>query len=279
MKIRFIDIQFHNVCNRKCWFCPPHTINKVNEYKEMSENTLNRVVGFINYICSNNMIDGKLAMCTNRYNEPFCRTDLYIKNLNILYNSLQKQTVALACNTNGDFLTSHILENIINMLHHITISLYDKNTIESLEYVYKIFDKAYIKNFFIDKVSKEIRFVYKEKEVFVKINRGYNTDNFVRSRGSILDIGSPIRTEECSVIGKMIAINYDGTISPCCDLYQGNVEHKDVFPYININDFNNEDFINKIDIIFNDFKKRSLHNKTCKNCTSTEYNSMGEHLK
>ena len=77
----------------------------------------------------------------------------------------------------------------------------------------------------------------------------------------------------------MVAINYDGTISPCCDLYQDNVEHKDIFPYVNINDFNNEDFINKIDTVFNDFKKLSLYNKTCKNCTSTEYNSIGKHLK
>ena len=278
MKFRFADIQFHNKCNRECWFCPPQCKNKPKKILFMEETTLRRIIDFIKYLDNNKMINGIMSICTNRYNEPFCYPDLYIKYISIISKELKNNNAVIGCNTNGDYLNSDILEKIIEHIHHITVSLYDLDVVGAMKFVSDVFkDLPEITNFFIKKETKEIIFEYKKVNVIIKFNRNKTIKDIVRSRGSILQTNY-LRKEKCSVVGNMLAIDLDGSISPCCDLYKDNVEHKNAFDYININEFNNKDLIEKIETTFLQFKNNTLCNDSCKHCSSTEDNSMGKKI-
>lgn len=278
MEFRFADLQFHNECNRKCWFCPPQCKNKPKKTLFMEEQTLLRIIDFIKYLDDNKMIDGTMSICTNRYNEPFCYPDLYIKYITIMSERLKDNNAVIGCNTNGDYLNRDIVEQIIKHIHHITISLYDLDLVEAVKFVGDIFkDSSKISNFFIKKETKEIIFEYKKVKVIIKFDRNKTIKDIVRSRGSILQTNY-LRNEECSVIGNMFAVDLDGSISPCCDLYKDNIEHKNAFNYININEFNNKDLIEKIETTFLQFKNKTLCNNSCRHCSSTEENSMGKKI-
>lgn len=276
MKIRFMDIQFHNHCNRQCWFCPPQAKNRPKEIKYMTEKTLLNVIDFIKKLYNENQIDGILSICTNRYNEPFTEFELYLKYIKILYSQLNHLPIAIACNSNGDLITAEKINLIIPYLHHMTISLYDLNLKEAISYINHIFsDKVFISNYKIDTINSEINFKYHNTLIYIKYNRFKTIKSTVRSRGSILNLNYK-RTEYCSVINKMIAIDLNGDISPCCDLYSGNPEHYNIFPSININ---NSISIVELEKKLISFYKKTLTLKTCKSCSSTENNSMGSPIK
>ena len=152
MKIRFMDLQFHNECNRSCWFCPPQCKNKPHLKEFMSINTLNRIIDFIKFLDKNNMINGIMSICTNRYNEPFCNKDLYFKYIKHIYEELKNNNVVIGCNTNGDLIDCEIIEYISKYIYHITISLYDLNLLETIKFINKNFKtKSLISNYVINK--------------------------------------------------------------------------------------------------------------------------------
>lgn len=279
MKIRFMDLQFHNECNRSCWFCPPQCKNKPIKKEIMNIQTLNKIIEFINYLEKNNLINGVLSICTNRYNEPFCDYELYIKYIKYLYTKINHKKTVIACNTNGDFINSNIIEDVFNYIHHITISLYDNNLLYAIKFINKNFiNKNLIEKYILNKNEYEISFFYKKVKVIIKYNRNETIKKILRSRGSILN-SNYTRTKKCDVLGNMLAFDYDGFISPCCDLYRGNKEHKKIFEEININDFENVVlFYKKASESIKDFYEKTLFEQTCKHCSSTKENSMGSEI-
>lgn len=209
-QFRLIEIELFSYCNRKCDWCPNKEIDRTKFYGmeiDIFYNLLNEI--------KNNNYKGPITF--SRYNEPMSYIDLFKTRLEEIKKMLPDNK--LITNTNGDFITKENLDGLL--IDELTIMDYDQKGIDWCK------NKLISVGAEIIKIEKN--YIYAQREE-MKILYYTNWQDFrvISDRGGFLkDLSSIVRTNECNEPKYFIGINYDGTISPCCNIRNDIENHKE----------------------------------------------------
>lgn len=212
--LRLIEIELYSCCNRKCIWCPNREIDRStrsNQYLHMS--ILNKL---INELWEENY-DQYISF--SRYNEPLKLSSYFGDWIQHIKFILPKAT--LVCNTNGDYLSEDILKTIAG-LNELTIMDYDN---KGLHYCLK---KLINCNCVIDKIINNtfIYAHYNNMKILYYVN--WRENNIPTDRGGYLtNYSIQERNRECLEPQYFVGINYDGTVSPCCNIRNDIEQHKE----------------------------------------------------
>lgn len=201
--LRLVEIELFSYCNRKCAWCPNSFIDRYTDCIYMEDDIL------ISILKSINNMDNKPAITFSRFNEPMSKIDIFKEKLIFIKNMLPDNK--LITNTNGDFINKENLENL--MLDELTIMDYDN--IGLTECVTRLIDAGAI----IDKISFPYVYAHTDKiQILYYVN--YTKYGKITDRGGTLPlyIVGQKRDTQCVEPLRFVGINYDGTVSPCCNI-------------------------------------------------------------
>lgn len=280
MQFGRIIIEPHTYCNRTCDFCLISYMNPIFKNKvfymtdEILNTTLNKIYENIELFKTD-----KLTFSLFKYNEPFYDIDnlIHIAATIKKYFSDKNIETYLYVHTNGDYLNSDNFKKAMEYLDCVLINDYNDN---GMAYV---LDKLY-------NISKDIKFVEYEKSSINKKDKifcNYHNKSVIAyvnstsgmmktTRGSVIQKHIDIhnsgkwlnnaieRDYECDLLGRVLVVDYDGSITPCCDTSSRIEEHKDMIVGNILND-SITDILQKSKNI-NIFKKPAC--KYCHMCNS-----------
>ena len=210
--IRLLEIELFSYCNRTCKWCPNRTINRKttqclddkifeNVIQELAEQDYQGVLTF------------------SRYNEPLSRINIFKEKLKYIREHLPH--TKLVTNTNGDFVTKENLEGL--EINELSIMDYDGLGMEGCKQ--RLLDLGAeiieIKNSYILSSYGEMKILYCTNWIDNRV---------ITDRGGFLaEYSKDYRNYPCFEPKYFCAINYDGTVSPCCNFRNDIKEHQ---PYI-----------------------------------------------
>ena len=206
--LRLVEIELHSNCNRACDWCP----NKLIPERQLCFDYMEEIT-LLNIITDLNRMKYEGYISFSRYNEPF--KGMYDINdfwqMELLKSHLPKCT--FVSNTNGDYLGIASFELISLYIDELTIMNYDELTEEEMSNNLKYWaGKHPIK---IEKNPKGLYTEYKGMKVLYVNWEDWNITN----RGGLLDnIPAEPRTQPCKEPWYFLGINWDGTVSPCCNI-------------------------------------------------------------
>lgn len=216
MKFKRIYIEITNICNLKCYFCPPH--NRENRSMTFDEFKiiLEKIKPYTEYIYLH--VKG----------EPMLHPefDNFVKYA-------YENNFKINLTTNGTLLKNHLA--ITKFLRQINISLHATNSKDIIKTAKEINDT--IINFRVWNINENLEAIQLlENEFNTKIE---SSKNFTLGKNKFLsqeslfkwpDISSDdhFDTGYCHALKDQIAILVDGTVVPCCldnngDLNLGNI--------------------------------------------------------
>lgn len=208
--LRLVEIELFNYCNRNCKWCPNSFIDRKSNFKEIKDDILHSLIKELKE-CKYN---GPITF--SRYNEPLSNLKILNKRLKQIRKILSKNK--LITNSNGDFLEQIDFGNFI--IDELTIMDYDNKglmwcvkRLTKLEVDIKIVNYPYIYGV---KNNTEILYVIDWPK----------TRNITDRGGSLKEYSKHIRTKECLEPIYFVGINYDGTVSPCCNIRNDVEDHK-----------------------------------------------------
>lgn len=214
--IRLVEIELFSYCNRKCNWCPNREIDRT--FVQWIDHSI-----FTNLINEINEYTG--AITFSRFNEPLSQN--IVKHLKYIK---ERVNCPLVTNTNGDYLN-----NISWLLDEITIMNYDKKPMEQC--MQELNDIGVS----IDEVTEDYIYGHRHwQKICYVVNWKQRT---ITDRGGFMkEYNGEIRTTPCMEPTYFVGINYDGTVSPCCNIRNDIEEHK---PYI-LGDLNNNSSLKEI---------------------------------
>lgn len=204
--LRLVEIELHNNCNRACNWCPNKKIpERQTCWDFMDEITL------LNIVTDLTRMNYQGYISFSRYNEPF--KGMYEQDdfwqMELLKNHLPNCT--FVSNTNGDYLDKGSFDLISLYIDELTIMNYDGLTkeemINNLEYWAN-------SNLNIKEVNKGLYTEYNNMKILYANWEGWNITN----RGGLLEEVAKPRTCRCLEPHFFIGVNWDGTVSPCCNI-------------------------------------------------------------
>lgn len=208
--IKKIDIQLSNICNRTCGWCPHLQMSKMD--KVMNSFDFEKVVDFISQNIDNIKPNCKITL--GRYNEPLLFYDKVIEYNKILKNKFSNFIITL--NTNGDLLNSEM--NIDKLLEDIDLFIVNRYECEdiniSTEKIFSIFKTNIIDFKYNDEIKQ---FTFKYKNTYIEWNMEKHKTMNIRNRAGALNIDTK-RMYPCNIVGKILSIDVDGKVFPCCEL-------------------------------------------------------------
>jgi len=224
--IKLVEIEVFSFCNRKCWFCPNHTIDRFSKNFFMDETIFEKILNNLSEI----NYSGTISF--SRYNEPLSEQAIF------KYIKRTKKSVPnamLHLNTNGDFFNKEVLEKLyasgLRSLH-IQVYLPDKkySDIQAYELVSKKIKEYNLPYEFSSSLSME-RLEY--KLLYKNMNIKIYTRNFLLNgtdRGGLIgSLKKKKRKSPCLIPFKDIYIDYNGKVVPCCNIRSDVESH---FSYI-----------------------------------------------
>lgn len=201
-KLRIVEIELFAYCNRKCKWCPNSFIDRVNNKSYLDDEVFESL---IKELYENNY-QGVFSF--SRYNEPFA--DLDTLNKKISYIRQYFPTAKMVTNTNGDYITKEAIEKML--IDELSIMDYGNKGREWVLGRMNEFGLTDIKeydNYFIGN--------YKDKKILYYYSWSKSA-NITDRGGSLKEYSKVIRKKECYEPMYFIGINYDGTVSPCCNV-------------------------------------------------------------
>ena len=200
-ELRLVEIELFNYCNRKCEWCPNSFIDRTN-IKKLNWNLFTKLIDEL----ANNEYKG--AITFSRYNEPL--SNIPLLNKAIIYIKEKMPYCKCVTNTNGDFIVDNTFSNLL--IDELTIMDYDNIGAKQAE------KKLLQCNAIIDEItSKYIYAHYNNMQILYYLN--WEQNRKITDRGGILpQYKGPIRKRPCFEPKYFIGINYDGSVSPCCNI-------------------------------------------------------------
>ena len=203
-ELRLVEIELFDYCNRRCNWCPNKFIDRYHkkEIKFLDENIF---YNLINELAKNNY-NG--AITFSRYNEPLS----CYKFLNYAIKEIKKILPNCKCitNTNGDYISNIGKDELL--IDELTIMDYDNKG----------------KSFAISQLNKFGATIDKIEEKYIYASRGdmkilyylnWEQNRHITDRAGLLpEYTKIIRDRSCYEPKYFVGINYDGTVSPCCNI-------------------------------------------------------------
>lgn len=221
--LRLIEIELFNTCNRKCSWCPnkniqsraPGSLQFINPY----------ILRYIRQELKKQNYNGYISF--SRYNEPLLNPYSYTRNILRLFKK-SVPNATLVFNTNGDYLNKKVLQEI--PVDELSIMDYDNRGMDwCLNRLKKL-------NCIIDKIEEYFIYAhYNNIKILYYVD--WQKHHLITNRGGNLPEYETIqRNRPCYEPLHFIGINYDGTVSPCCNI-RNDIENQK--PYI-IGDLNTQ---------------------------------------
>lgn len=209
--LRLIEIELFNYCNRKCVWCPNNFINRKDIYHLLN---VKHLMPLLKELQQANY-SGYISF--SRYNEPMSQIDLFKSRLQLIKDMVPQAT--LVSNTNGDYLTRENLHGLL--IDELTVMDYDN---KGLAYC---LGRLMGCGCTIDKITS--KFIYAHLNT-MKILYYIDWQKYAQINdrgGSLIQYSILKRNRECYEPQYFVGINYDGTVSPCCNIRNDIQEHKD----------------------------------------------------
>lgn len=237
-KIRLIEIELFSYCNRKCNWCPNHYIDRYN-----NNNYFKLLPQLIQELKRNNY---KGYISFSRYNEPMSNIEYFKEQLKYIHYELPE--CILITNTNGDYLTAAALDKLL--IHELSVMDYNNKGLEYCK------EKLLSCGCTIDKIQEPYIYAhYQDMKILYFTN--WKKYCIINNRGgSLSEYSHTIRGYPCFEPQYFIGINYDGTVSPCCNIRNDIKQQQD---YI-IGDLNTSSLMETLSS-----QKRELFIKNCAN--------------
>lgn len=201
-KLRLVEIELFSYCNRKCVWCPNSYVDRQSHKTYIDVNVLCNLLQEL----KKNNFNGAISF--SRYNEPFSDFATLQQSCMIIEKFLPK--VKLVSNTNGDYINKDIIQDMF--IDELTIMDYDNKGRNFV--LQKLIDwglnniKEFNHYFVAQYRGKKILYYYSWLEEAKISDRG----------GNLQDWSLQKRENPCYEPLFFIGINYDGTVSPCCNV-------------------------------------------------------------
>lgn len=208
--LRLVEIELFNYCNRKCKWCPNSFIDRKSECLEIDDEVLD---GALLELKNNNYTN---PITFSRYNEPLAKLDILNSKLKQIKAILPHNK--LVTNTNGDFLEQIDFDTFL--IDELTIMDYDNKGLHSCLHR--------LVNLDVDIKRVEYPYIYgiKSNTEILYVVDWTRIRNITDRGGSLKEYSKHIRTKKCLEPTYFVGINYDGTVSPCCNIRNDIEEHK-----------------------------------------------------
>lgn len=200
--LRLLEIELFSYCNRKCSWCPNSYIDRQSNKKYIEVNVL---CNLLQELRKNNF-NGVISF--SRYNEPFSDFSMLQQACIIVKTFLPN--VKLVSNTNGDYITEEVIKTM--MIDELTIMDYDYKGRDYILNKLRGWNlkciQEYDHYFVATHGNKKILYYYSWLEEAKISDRG----------GNLKDWSLDKRKNPCYEPLFFIGVNYDGTVSPCCNV-------------------------------------------------------------
>lgn len=225
--VNSVAFETFSYCNRKCSYCPNASHDRFSSNKIMERDIFDKVLRDLG------SIDYKGAICFNGYNEPLADEVIYE---HIAETRRRVPNAILHMSTNGDFLNRDVLERLHAAgLNRFYISIHlkpnetfsDSKTLRRIE----IMEKA------LEIRPKVVEYRYQEsimvhfpfRDMLIEM-RGIDWHKHGTDRGGLV-AGNGIamagaRRELCSLPLTMFTIQFNGNVTPCCQVIGDVPEHQ-----------------------------------------------------
>ena len=201
-RLRLVEIELFSYCNRVCSWCPNSYIDRRSNNQYIS---LDVLCSLLKELQENNY-SGCISF--SRYNEPF--SDFETLHQYALTAKLFLPDVKLVSNTNGDYITKEIINTMC--IDELTIMDYDYKgrdfALERLRSWGLKCIQEYDHYFVATHGQKKILYYYSWLEEAKISDRGGNLQRWSLQK----------RDYPCYEPLFFIGVNYDGTVSPCCNV-------------------------------------------------------------
>lgn len=211
--IRLLEIELFSFCNRMCNWCPNKSIDRHSTQKYLDKSIFERLI--------QELVEEKFhgVITFSRYNEPL--SDIKTFKERLLYIREYLPNTKLVTNTNGDFVTKENLDGL--EIDELSIMDYDMLGMEQCQ---KRLEQLGAQ--IIEIRESYILAQYNKMKILYCTN--WVNNRLITDRGGILpEYSGSSRDYPCYEPKFFCAINYDGTVSPCCNIRNDIEQHK---PYI-----------------------------------------------
>ncbi len=214
--VHMVEIEVSSYCNRKCWFCPNSTYDRMSENKLMPADmysSILRQLASISY-------DGTITY--SRYNEPLADKMILER---IAEARRMLPNTQLHTNTNGDYLDLEYIEQLYAVgLRSLNIQIYLPNKERyNHEKIKAAGDKILKRVQLPHTLVRDTPGEWYEKKLHYRDMAirlyGRNFETGGTSRGGEVPIHLDYqRTSPCLIPFWAVYIDHDGSTVPCCNL-------------------------------------------------------------
>lgn len=224
--LRIIEIETFSYCNRKCWFCPNSTIDRISTNHILDEDT------YLNVIDQLAEIRFSGVVTYSRYNEPLAERELITKRIKQARSRLPH--AKLKTNSNGDFATSDFILELRDcgldelylqqylsnseMYNHEKMRVRMNAKAQTLGFSYSVIS---------DVENQRIEYNLNVPGITVHI-RAKNMSVEGNSRtDKVAEFNSEyVRTKACKQPFNNMYIDYNGDVMVCCNVRSDVPDHK-----------------------------------------------------
>ena len=234
--IQTVEIGLHSYCNRTCDFCPLSrddvNRNSRDNVKYMNDEIFKIILNDLNAV----EFDGRIDI--SRYHEPLYNKKFILDKIKEMSVRVPKALISI--NSNADYISQAYIEDLINHnVGHINLMAYMNNgaTDYDANSVFKrinqICKKINVKEINPEEHQNKDWIRYRLPEIKSTIHARNYWNNGVNRAGSILD-KNYIRKDPCTSFNHGIFIDYDGTMTICCDMLAPELHNKWLVGDLNI---------------------------------------------
>ena len=219
-----VEVEIFSYCNRRCWFCPNSYLDRHSTNHYLPENAYMKLLNDLSDINYSNLFS------YHCYNEPLADDIVYTR---IKQSREMMPDAKLDIYTNGDYVTK---ENIARLykagLNSLNIQAYlPKDELFIEEIVLARMKKLLYKIGLPHEMTRQdhnewyqARIAYKDMEIRL-YSRNFAFNGY--DRGALVDVGKKEqRSLPCMAPFKQVIVNFNGYVTPCCNIRSDAPQHK-----------------------------------------------------